>query len=633
MRRGWRLAGLGGLFLAMFVVLFLRLWFVQVAAGEEYAVRANDLTVASSPTLAPRGQIRDRDGTLLATSRFAPAVIVDRNQIPSGQEDHLKQRLSSLLGMSPLEIESAFDAPTTRVKIKEIDAETAYFVLEHQRDYPGVFIELVPIRVYPEGAVASHVIGHIGRPDQADLDERPDLDPNATIGKAGVERSYDDLLQGNPGVVAYRVNARGEILDELREIPATQGDTLWLTIDLETQQVVEQALERVISLANEEKRAADEYHNLAKRATAVVLDVDDGSVVAMASYPDFDPGEFVGGLSRSQFSALNEQAAFTNLAIQGDFPPASTFKAVTYVTAMEENLFPRDATADTPDGRVHCDGSLEFGFDDGSRQVYPDWYYPDELGWLNIHEAFEQSCNIYFYGVALRIWQDFNLSRQEDILQEWARQLGYGELLGIDLPFEHTGTVPDRELFDELAKRGVVREEGWQGGDLMNVAIGQGNVLATPLQVAASYAAIANGGTLWKPRVVQEVRDRLGQVVATNLPEAIREIDLSASTVAAFRRDLHRVTAQGTAAVAFSDFGEGWGEVGGKTGTAQNGANRDNTAWFAGVAPVSDPRYAVVVVVEEGGSGGRIAAPAGRYILQYLMGGKPTGLVAGARTD
>ena len=540
-RPGWRLVMLTGLFLILFFLLFTRLWFIQVAAGKTYQTQASRQTVYQVSTQAPRGEIRDREGRLLATSRFVPAILVDRKQLPTDRVEDVQQQLSTMLDIPPDEIADAFETGGPRITIAEVDADTAYRVMERRRQLPGVVVELVPARVYPEGDVLAHVLGHIGRPSEEDVAERPDIDPNVIIGKAGVERTYDEFLQGDQGTVSYRINARNQVIRELREIPPTQGDTIYLTIDLEIQRELEEVLEGVIDLSNEVKATAeDEYFlHTTERAAGMVLDPKTGEVLAMASYPDFDPSVFVGGLSQYEFEGLNESQAFNNLVIQGEYAPASTFKAVGYVTALEEQMWPEDITIPGPDGTVECDGRIEFPFGDGSQEVLYDWYHPDTYGSLDLHTSLARSCNIYFWKVALRIWRDYKGTERENLLQDWAREMGFGSTSGIDLPFEHDGLVPDRALFEDLAAEGVIRNTGWQGGDLMNMAVGQGFMLSTPLQLANAYASIVNGGVVWKPHVVQAIRDASGTEVLSNDAEVVRRLDIDPATISMFRRGPH----------------------------------------------------------------------------------------------
>jgi len=393
------------------------------------------------------------------------------------------------------------------------------------------------------------------------------------------------------------------------------------------------------------------------RATGVVLDPNDGSVIAMSSFPTYDPTVFVDGLSDEQWASLGTVSAFQNFAVQGLYAPASTFKTVPYVLALEESFYPYDrgtgdrVVGDDADTEVEaepvplvsdtddyfCGGEFKFVLNDGTVQRKRDWKWPGSHGPLDLHGALEASCDLYFWDLSLRLWQergDDSGIDKENLLQEYARKFGFGTASGIDLPFEKDGLIPDRAWFvDEQSKEtGRVRPEGpWVGGDLMDIAVGQGAVLTTPLQVANGYAAMVNGGTLWKPRVVSEVIDTDGEVVDENPPEVVSRIDLDPRTVDLLRQDLKRVVnnqERGTARAAFKDFGANVELVGGKTGTGEvikasksERFRQVDNAWFVGVAPIDAPKWIVSVVIERGGSGGRVAAPVGRQVLQFLLNG------------
>jgi penicillin-binding protein 2 len=413
-------------------------------------------------------------------------------------------------------------------------------------------------------------------------------------------------------------------------------------------------LENGIALSNSVKDAqrdeGEGIFTVTKNAAVVVLDVNTFEVLAIASVPDFDPQLFVTGIDKETFAQLNETQAFNNLAISGLYPPASTFKAITYTVIENENLpFPADIEGvNSADRLIHCDGQLVLPeVADGSAQIKRDWYYPGNIGWRDIHGALENSCNIYFWSVALGTWQAFRGSARENVIQDWAKDLGYGSETGIDLSNEAAGIVPTRELFEEWAAYQIENPDQpprldpsrlelgspFLGGDLMDFAIGQGAFTATPLQVAVSYAILANGGKVMEPRVVGRILNQDGQLVRAISSPVLETIPMSAATRRALLEDLARVVSSGTARAAFSDFGPGLDQIGGKTGTGQSSGNRDNHAWFVGLAPIDNPQYVVAVLVEEGGSGGRIAAPVGRHILQYLMGNEPTPIVAGEETD
>lgn len=429
------------------------------------------------------------------------------------------------------------------------------------------------------------------------------------------------------------------------------------------------------------------------RAVGVVEDPNDGSIIAMASYPSFDPGAFVNGLTQAQWESLGTINAFTNFAVQGQYAPASAFKVVSYVLALEEGIYPLDRPVndrilgdespapDTPadeptpdepsaDGETttttaappsddallpltsdtqlyNCTGSLRFRFNDGSSQVYRDWKRNGH-GPLDLHGALQASCDLYFWEIALRVWNERSNEagiNNEDLWQEWARAFGFGTETGIDLPFEKPGLIPDRQWFREEQRKntGRVRSTGpWVGGDLMNAVVGQGTVLVTPLQLSNGFSAMLNGGTLWEPRVVSKLVNQNGDITDENEKATLGTIDLDPETVRLLRLDMQQVVNGpiGTARSAFVGFGPNVSRVGGKTGTAEiikatEDVQEVDTAWFVGVAPVSSPQYVVTVVVERGGSGGRVAAPVARQVLQYVMNGENmvTPLEAGEVAD
>lgn len=651
-----RLSILGGVFIALFSILGLRLWFLQVAEGPAIARAAEEQTWLTKVSHAPRGDIYDRNGTLLATSRLVPAVVVDRTFVEPEERELLIQRLSSLLSIDPDVLDEMYEEAgiNGRFEVATVSNDVAYQVSEQLHRFPGVEIGKVPERVYLSGPTLAHVIGHLGLPDEGDLEEDPDLDPTLRVGKLGVEKAYDEFLQGTSGELEYRVR-RGTIVDQRPTVEPIPGNSVELTLDLDLQQRVELALEEGIALSNSvkeaDRQAGEDVFGETERAAAVVLDAQTFEILALASVPDFDPQLFVTGIDEETFAALNESRAFNNLAVSGQYPPASTFKAITYTVFEEEDLPLDDEVegVDAANERVHCDGELTLPntLEDGSPQVKTDWYHPGNLGWLDLHGALTNSCNIYFWNIGLGTWNAYKETARENILQEWAKELGYGSETGIDLANEASGVVPTRELFEEWAQFQLQNPDApprldrgrlelaspFLGGDLMDFAIGQGAFVATPLQVAVSYASLVNGGEVLEPRVVRRIVRYGGEVVEEPEPTVANVVPISESTRSALLADLNRVVSSGTARAAFADFGPGLEQVGGKTGTGQVSANQDNHAWFVGVAPLDNPRYVVAVLIEEGGSGGRIAAPVARHILQDLVGNEPTPIVAGEETD
>lgn len=655
MKFAMRLSVVGIIFVMMFSVVGLRLWFIQVAEGPAIAQASTEQTWIQQSVVAPRGNIFDRNGVLLATTRVVPAVVVDRTFVQTEQREGLIENLSAILDMSRADLDDLYEKAgiNGRFQVKTVTTELAHRINENLDSLPGVEIAKVPERIYLSGPTLSHVMGHLGLPDATDLEERPEIDPSVRIGKLGVEKSYEEFLQGIPGSLEYRVRL-GEILETRPSVDPVQGSSLTLTIDLQLQELVERSLDEGIALSNTVKDQAraegEEVFSETQRGAIVVLDAQSFEVLASASLPGFDPQRFVAGIDAATFSALNESKAFNNLAVNGLYSPASTFKAITYTVIEEEDLpFPTGIEGiDVANRQVHCDGTLELpNLSDGTPQTKSDWYSPGNLGWLGIHSALELSCNIFFWSAALGTHQAYRAPNpKENVIQDWAIELGYGTRTGVDLASEAAGIVPTRQLFEEWAAYQVENPDQpprldpsrleiaspWLGGDLMDFAIGQGAFTATPLQVAVSYAALINGGRVYEPRVVREITSADGLVTPVEAP--LRHVvPISEETRGSLLADLNRVVTSGTARKAFEGFGPGLEQVGGKTGTGQTTEVRDNHAWFVGVAPIDDPKYVVVVLIDEGGSGGGIAAPVGRHILQYLMGNELTPIVAGDEAD
>lgn len=655
MRQGWRLAAVGGFMATLFGILVLRMWFLQVSSIEDSLVVAESQQVYAVTIEAPRGDIFGAGGReKMATTRGSWRLVVDRKLVPPEREEQLIQNLSALLAMPASEVRGVFDdnGPGSRFPIgPEIGDSSSVFVLENIEDFPGVAVEPRPLRVYPLGETAAHIVGYIGAPGEDDL-ERVEITLRDSVGKFGVERTYDQWLRGTPGTITYRINAAGEILGVIEDVSPEPGGSVITTIDLDLQRFVED------SLASAYRLASIEGEDVA-RAAAVVIDPRDGSVLAMANFPSFDPKVFADGrISQEEWDSLAEKAVLNNFAIQGLYPPGSSFKVVPYTLALERDIFPSPEVDDDErdGGRDPFPEDPTSWFSDG-QLLFPntpplnDWR-PGGHGWVNISTSLHESVNTYYWSIALEIWNNVGVDWQEDLLQEWARSLGFGSATGIDLPFEQNGLVPDREWFQfhQQNETNVVRREGgWAGGDVMNIATGQGALVVTPIQMAVAYSTLVNGGTVWQPRVVESVVDSENDLIFRNLPSVADTLDLDPATVLRLRNDLNGVvnSPRGTAHVAFRGFCDdepdaecaALQEVGGKTGTAeirQAEAEGDidvDTAWFVGTAPLNDPQWVVAVVIDQGGSGGKVAAPTARRILQYLMGEEPDPITSGEDTE
>lgn len=646
-----RLGTIGLVFVILLGILSTKLWFVQVAQGSSYEIRAEGQRVKPVPTVAPRGEIVDRDGRLMAGIVRVPTLIIDPTQVgDEASRDRLIQEISALVELPAWEVKEFFDTRPEnqlfrldRLEGAGLTAEDALFVLARRSRFPGVEVEWTPVRDYPLGSVAAHVLGYAAAPSEEDLAERPDLDRNGIVGKAGVERWYDDVLQGTRGAKLFTITPSGQVTGLVEETAAIPGNRIVLNTDSELTVVLRQAIADAIALSRstasskifENGVEVGLVRSRASTGAGVVLDATSGAVLAMVSYPSFEPQEFVEGISTARYEELNELKAFNNLAIQGQFSPGSTFKALTYFTAMDEGVFAYNEATEAPltssRSILHIpdDGRVAFPFrsegDEVSQLLFTDTHCN---GWnVDLHLAFEESCNGYFWATAFSLWDSFKGTEKEATLQDHSRLVGFGSRTGVDLPFEATGLMPDRELYQEWADEAPhrlhpVRLESpgnlWVGGDLINLAIGQGDVLTTPLQMGVAFSSLVTG-RVYEPHVVRRIEDVDGKALQVIQPRLLRTLDVPESFLITFRADLAAVTSGGTAAEAFRGMDK-VGQTGGKTGTADHKKGKLPHAWFVGVAPIQAPRYVVVIVIEEGGVGGEIAAPAGRAVLQYLLG-------------
>lgn len=637
-----RVRFLAALLVVMLVVLLARLWFVQIAAGGRYAAIAERGRVRDVTLEAPRGRILDRRGRVLVDNRQVHVIGVRVDEMGDRRAEILAD-LATLLGLRRAQVVeriAAAGADTVRPAPIAFDVpeRIALYVWERQSSrFPGVYAELVPRRSYPHGRLAAHVVGYSGEitPEQLEQDPYRDEAPGAQVGIAGVERAHDATLRGSAGVRRLEIDAGGTIVRQVSERLPVPGADLELTLDRDMQRLAEaelaRGLRRARRLADPQGRGDGTF--AAPAGAAVVLDPSDGAVRAMVSLPTFAPGDFVGGISQARYANLIDpggHAPLLNRAVQAAYPPGSVFKIVSTTAALRHGFA-------APDTTMPCPGSWLWG--GSGRQPFRNWTSAD-LGQMTLSQALTQSCDTVFYELAKRMWtQEEQRSGVDGYLTDEARRFGYGSALGIDLPGESDGVVPGREWRQrywqdhhdsncaqarrtaDLDARALLTElcgpDGarWRGGDAVNLSIGQGDLLASPLQVATSLSVVANGGTIWRPRVTQAVRHADGLI--DQLPrQVVARTALDTDVLAVVRRGLEGVTAPGgTATQAFAGAAV---PVAGKTGTAES--QDQPYAWFAGYAPANAPRYVVAVVVEEGGSGSGTAAPIARWIVDGLVG-------------
>ena len=583
---------------AILVILFARLWMLQGVLAEEYRRQAEDNRIREVSLDAPRGLILDRRGEALVKNRLAAAVTIEPEHTDNKR---LKKRLSRVLKMSVDEIDeriasSKVDPIKPRVIQRDVTERAIAYIKEHSGDFPGVEVKIEAIREYPYGTLAAHVVGYLGELSE---EERQDpefvrYDLGDMVGKTGVERTYDNLLVGSKGTEFIEVNATAEPLRVIDRTSSDPGNDIVLTIDRRIQTVAEKALSDGIRRTRNKK-----YRNASSGATVVMT--PKGEILAMASFPTYDPTVFVGGVSQKDWAALtNEDSDYplNNRALMAGYPPASIFKVVTAAAGYQNGVMTSGTT-------VFCTG-LWTGM--GAKWGKRCWLWSGH-GTRNVVGALEVSCDSFFYDIGYRLYK-----LPGERLQDWSRRMGLGSKTGIDLPAEFEGRVPTAEWKKEWNKNNP-ENQAWFPGDTVNMAIGQGDMLTTPLQLVSLYAGIAADGIIYRPHVVKSVVGLDGRELRAIEPEKTGEFGLTPAQLGKIKEGLRRVVATGTAKKAFAglDF-----EVSGKTGTAEV-FGKDDFALFAAYAPSAAPEYVVVTVIEEGGGGSTAAAPVVRDILEAIM--------------
>ncbi len=602
----------------LFIIIFLIFSFIlfdifslQVTEYSSVEEEIKNQTFQEYYIPAPRGEIYDYKNIKLVKTNIEQYLYINLRKINDENLDLYKQLIKfNFIELTNEDIEDIFNSKEVLEPIyslQKIDFSKQKQFLE----YDAFEIFDVPVREYLYSNVFSHSIGYVGIPNSEEEKEYVNAKGNKLVGKNGLEKFYENSLAGVPGKVIFKGD---QIIEYIDPIP---GQDLTVTLNIELQEVVIESLIEGINLANKNFESESNI----ERGAVVVLNIETGAVEAMVSLPDFDPNLFVDGISQFDFTRLDRKQAFNNFAIQGLYPPGSVFKVVAYWLAVSENIFPVELNS--KDDSIDCTGNLSFGFDDGSKQVYNDWKLEGH-GLVNLRESLKQSCNVYFWDIALKIWREFGNTDGESLLQEYAKDLGFSKLTNVDLPYEKVGIVPDRQLFEEwkVTRPELVRDEGWLGGDLMNLIIGQGAITTTPLQVANAYRTL----------IVGQNSSPYLNLNATRIIN--NNINISNEFSNFLLDDLGSVTNRGgTAYKAFSIIGDEIGDIGGKTGTAQNAGNKNNTSWFVGIDSISKPKYVIATVVDEGGSGSAVAAPISRRVIQFLRGLEPTPVEFGEITE
>jgi penicillin-binding protein 2 len=627
-RPGLRLGILGVVALSLFVTLFARLSHLQLLHGPEYRRAAERNTVRTVAEPAPRGRILDRDGTVLVDNRPSNVVAVDRALVRAPAERKaLLDRLSRFLGVPPSELADRLGDrganPYAPVPVAEdVDEPIMIRLREHREELPGVVVQRAAVRSYPFGRLAAHVLGYVGQMTAEEVADRGRREaPGATIGKAGAERTFDDHLRGVDGELRVEVDADGTPLRVLGRRPPVAGDDVVLSIDAGVQQVAEAALASGLAHAQQRRFVGTGERFAADAGSVVVLDPRAGTMLAMASAPGFDLPGLADGVSHAEAAALFDEvrAPFANRAVLGQYAPGSTWKLVTATAALREGLLSPTATV-RDDGTFTIPGCVR----DCERGNAGGAAY----GTVDLARALSVSSDVFFYAQGAAFWRDQARFGSTPI-QDAAAALGFGTATGVALPTEAEGRVvtPDARQLLHADDPAAFPEERWYVGDNVNLAIGQGDLTVTPLQLATAYATFANGGTRLRPNTALRVQERDGTTVRTFPRRVAAQVELPEQVREPVLRGLVGATATGTAAAAFAGWPHASLPVAGKTGTAEAHPKQDTALFTAAVpaGPAVTPRFVVSVVMEQAGFGADAAAPVGRAVLEAALARVPAG--------
>lgn len=630
-----RVAILGVIAIVAFGAVFFRLWFLQVLSGEAYLKEANANRVREIKIQAPRGEILDRSGRVLVDNKTVLSLQVQPSELPkrnskrnselrkvaevagmsySKVKDEMTTQMAAAAGLTPHDYkrelrQGTIGEPPVPVTLKQdVDKDVVYYLREREDEFPGVSASQMYVRDYPNGTLGAHLFGYVSEigPDQLKEPAYDGLEQGDRIGATGLEAQYDQILRGRNGAIRVQVDASGEPRGrELSRVEPEAGDNLKLTLDKKVQAAGESAI-----------------GSTGLPSAFVAMKVDDGSILGMGSYPTFDPSVFTPPVSTKVVKALSNDEAdpLLDRAMQSGYPTGSTFKAISGSAMLESGLI-------TPEHTFADNGSFEYGG--------REWINAGRAvnGVVNMVSALKVSSDVFFYDLGITANQQYDKNGTE-VIQDWAKQLGLGGLTGIDVPGEGAGLVPTPEWRDKLYQQAAdpdscggkqrLFEDGcyetdrpWSVGDNMNLAVGQGDLQATPLQLATAYAAIANGGEVVRPHFGMEAQDATGAQTQAFEPAPRRDVDLSAETQSTITEGL-REAAMEPGGTSYPTFGDYPIEIAGKTGTAEK-TNQEDQSWYAAYAPADKPKYVVVVTVERGGFGAAAAAPAACQIFNALF--------------
>jgi penicillin-binding protein 2 len=616
---------IGGFFVILLIALIVRLFFLQVVDYQASVNTASENSQRVTTIPATRGEILDREGQPLVSN-------ITTTEIRLSREDavlypNVKGSLSSLTGLSVKRIDADLRNPQYSPYqpapiMASAPARDVEFIKLHPGEFPGVSVLDVSQRSYPDGGnVAAQVLGYVGPITSQEISANPGAgyEPDSTIGKTGIEAYYEQYLRGKQGKTTLEVSATGNVLSAIKTTQPTVGDSVVLNIDSGLQKALGNYLSSEILADRHSIDPVSHKVPEAINGAAVVMNVNTGAVLAMASYPSYNLNSFVTGLSNAQYATLIHEGAFNNYAIQGLYTPGSTFKLITATTELQTGIFPADKYVDdTGVFKVpNCKpGTGLCSFHDDDNQA---------AGQIDLPTALTVSSDYYFYNLGYLFWQQ-TARYGKDPIQNVAADYGLTQDTNIDLPDEVSGRVDSLQVRQQLHAEAPAAfpSATWYTGDNIEMAFGQGDTALTPIALANAYATFANGGTRYAPEVAAAIVDPHGKVVIRYSPRVLGHVSLPASV-----RD---PILQGLIGVVNSPSGTGYDPfhanvnfslskfvIAGKTGTASNGLNEEPNSLFVGFGPASHPEYVVLCVIDEGGYGADASAPVVAKTFNYLV--------------
>ncbi|MGH9123544.1 MAG: penicillin-binding protein 2 [Acidimicrobiales bacterium] len=629
-----RLTVLGVVVMCLFAALFARLWFLQVIDEPSAEAQAATNSVRIVYTPAPRGEILDRQGNVLVGNQASEVVSITEQN--GAHEPGVIAQLALVLNTPYATLEQKVNdgryGPYDPVPLAvNVQPSTVVYLRENASEFPNVDVQASAERTYPYGSGGANILGYVGQITAAELTPARKHDgyqPGDEIGKTGVEASFESVLRGQPGITKLQVNSKGQVLGVLASRPPVPGDNVWLNIDINDQMLAEQSLAQGIAAARvtSDHSAGGPGHDFyAPGGAVVILNPENGAVLALATNPTYNPADFVGGISEAKFQQYlsDPDHPLLDRTIQGVYAPGSTFKLATALAGLQAGLI-------SPTTYFNDRGYLQVGVNPCSLALLSNQagcFYNDNrqiYGEVDLQQALTVSSDAYFYSVGEQFWNQYKDNKLfgPDGLQNGAHEYGFGSATGIDLPNEAAGLVPDAasraKEYQDFPKD--FQTGSWFTGDNVNTAVGQGEVGVTPLQLADAYSAFANGGILWVPQIALKVTNAAGQTIQNFSTDERSHITFQPAWQASMLAGFEGAVAdpKGTAVAAFSGFPLAQYPVAGKTGTAQV-SGKDPTSVFASFAPATNPQYTVVSMMEQSGYGADASAPVVRRIYDGLF--------------